>query len=59
MVQGTKPEGLTEEARKARREYTKRYRQAHPEKARQWNANYWNRRASKAKEPPAGETAED
>lgn len=59
MVQETKPEELTEEARAIRREYTKRYRQAHPEKVSQWNRNYWNRRASKAKEPPAGETAED
>ena len=50
---------LSAEARKARREYIRRYRQAHPEKIARWNARYWQRLAEQAKAAPDTEAAED
>lgn len=31
-------------------EYNRKWRKAHPEKQRQYNANYWQKRAAKAAE---------
>lgn len=40
---------MTEEAKEARREYHRRYRAAHPEKVREQNRKYWERRAARLK----------
>lgn len=36
---------LTEEAKKARREYLRAYRKKNPDKVRKWNANFWEKKA--------------
>lgn len=51
---------LSPEARRARSEYTKKYRATHPEKVRQWNRNHWERKAAElAKAAPDPEVSED
>lgn len=37
---------LSDAAKKARAEYTRKYRKEHPEKVRQWNKNFWERKAA-------------
>ena len=37
---------MTDEAKQARREYYRQYRKEHPEKARQAQARYWQRKAA-------------
>lgn len=41
---------MSEEAKKARREYTREYRRKHPDKVKEWNARFWERQAKKAEE---------
>ena len=36
---------LSEAARNARRAYSRRYRFLHPDKVKQWNVAYWERKA--------------
>ena len=37
---------MTEAARAAQREYQRRYRREHPDKVKQWQASFWERRAA-------------
>lgn len=39
---------VSEEAKAARREYYRRYRAEHPEKVREANRRYWEKKANKA-----------
>ena len=41
-------------AREANRAYQREYTRAHPEKRREWNRNYWLRKAQKAAANRAG-----
>lgn len=38
---------MNEKAKAARREYFRQYRAAHPEKVREQNRKYWERRAAR------------
>jgi len=42
--------GLSDAAKKARAEYTRKYRKEHPEKVRQWRRNFWERKAAEQAE---------
>lgn len=42
-----KPMIMSEEAVAARREYTRNYRKANPERVRAWNKRYWEKRAKR------------
>lgn len=55
---------MTEEAKKARREYNKEYRRKNPERVKKWNNDYWERKAkmesgnddgNRVQESPRGE----
>lgn len=48
---------MDERARAARAEYQRRYRKEHPEKVRQWQENYWIKKAAKVS-PIGGEADE-
>ena len=51
---------LSPEAKRARSEYTKKYRAAHPEAVRRWNANHWERKARELAQAAADpEVSED
>lgn len=39
---------LSDAAKKARAEYTRKYRKEHPEKVREWNRRFWEKQAEKA-----------
>ena len=41
---------MSDAAKKARAEYTRKYRKEHPEKVREWNRRFWERQAEKAEE---------
>lgn len=41
---------MSEQARKARNEYNRKYFAEHPEKRKEYNRRYWERRAQKAAE---------
>lgn len=41
---------MTDEAKKARSEYMKKWRKRNPEKEREYKARYWERKATKMKE---------
>ena len=41
---------MNEEAKKARREYYRKYRASHPDKVREQNKRYWERRAAREAE---------
>lgn len=43
---------LTESAKAARREYKRKWAQAHPEKVREQQRRYWERRAAQAEQYP-------
>lgn len=45
---------MNEAAKEARREYKRRWNREHPEKVRQYQANYWTRKAEQAKAAAAG-----
>ena len=47
---------LSEQAKQARKEYTRAYRQRNPERVRQWARNYWERKGSQIAEASVGET---
>ena len=40
---------MTEEQRQARREYKRRWRQAHPEKCREYQVKFWTKKAEEYK----------
>lgn len=40
---------MTDEAKKARREYRKKYYEEHKSQWKKYNADYWQRKADKAK----------
>lgn len=47
---------MSDEARKAQNEYTRRYRKEHPERVREWNRRYWQKKAMAQAAPvPSGE----
>ncbi len=52
---------MSDAARKAQNEYTRRYRKEHPERVREWNRRYWQKKAMAQAAPvPAGkEVTED
>ena len=39
---------LTEEAKKAKRDYFRRWRKKNPDKVRKYQDDYWNRKAQKS-----------
>lgn len=39
---------VQERAAELQREYVREYRRRHPEKVREWNRRYWERKAQKA-----------
>lgn len=39
---------VQEKAAELQRQYVREYRRRHPEKVREWNQNYWRRKAEKA-----------
>lgn len=39
---------VQEKAAELRRQYVREYRRRHPEKVKQWNKSYWERKAQKA-----------
>ena len=41
---------MTDQARQLQREYISKWRKAHPEKQREYNRRYWERKAQKARE---------
>ena len=41
--------GLTKEAREARAAYMREWRKRHPEKAQEYNARMWERKAERAR----------
>ena len=41
---------MSDAAKKARAEYTRKYRKEHPEKVREWNRRFWEKQAEKAEE---------
>ena len=45
MSKGLHTATIDAEARAMQREYTRNYRQQHPEKVKTWNQNYWRRKA--------------
>lgn len=47
---------MSDAARKAQNEYTRRYRKEHPERVREWNRRYWQKKAMAQAAPvPSGE----
>lgn len=48
---------MSEMARKLRAEYMKKWRKAHPEKAAEYTAKYWNNRAARLTEEERAELA--
>lgn len=46
---------MTDDARKAKNEYLRRWRAAHKEKVREYNDRYWNKKAATAEEQEGGE----
>lgn len=46
------PAELTDAAKAARRAYTNQYRRDHPDKVKQWNKSYWERRAQRLNDSP-------
>lgn len=51
----TPKQTLTDEARRARNEYCKKWRKDNPERARAIATRYWNRRGERLKQEPAGD----
>lgn len=45
MMQKNNVISIEEEARELQRQYTREYRQQHPEKVKAWNHAYWIRKA--------------
>lgn len=43
-----KTDGITEAAKRARREYHNKWRKEHPEKVKEYNNKYWNKKAAEA-----------
>ncbi|MEA4814452.1 MAG: hypothetical protein VB112_06065 [Oscillospiraceae bacterium] len=50
---------MTDEARKAMRDYKKAWRQRNPEKVRATNERYWEKRAAKSLEAKKGGAGEN
>lgn len=50
---------LTEQARLERNKYYREYRAAHPEKTREVNRKYWEKRAAKTNEQGGSDNAEE
>lgn len=51
---------MTDEAKEARRAYQRAWNKAHPDKVKQYNESYWNRKAAKAAaEAEQGQEAEN
>ena len=50
---------MTEEAKEARREYYKRWRAANPEKVREKNQRYWQKKADTMVKKEADADAQD
>lgn len=47
---------MSDAARKAQNAYTRRYRKEHPERVREWNRRYWQKKAMAQAAPvPSGE----
>lgn len=50
---------MDEKAKTARREYYRRYRAAHPEKVREQNRKYWERKAARLEVEQATNAEQD
>ena len=50
---------MTEEARRARNEYARKWRAEHPESVRAANQRYWERKAKEARAAAAAPSGED
>ena len=49
---------MNEAAKEARRAYKRKWNREHPDKVKQYQANYWNRKAQEAAKAEAAEPAE-
>lgn len=46
---------MNEAAKAARREYKRKWAQAHPENVKRWQETYWNKKAAQAQAEEAGQ----
>ena len=47
---------MNEAAKAARREYKRKWAQAHPENVKRWQETYWNKKAAQAQEAGRGDS---
>lgn len=50
---------ITEAAKEARRAYKRKWNKEHPDKVKQYQTDYWNRKAAQAEECAEGQDAQE